>query len=255
MLFNCLNGKSEIMLKERKLNLACGRDYKDGWINVDVLDDESRRVKPDLVLDLLVFPWSIRSNYYEYVLLSHYIEHLPHLIEAEGKKQDALVRTMKEVHRILVPGGIVEIRVPDCSDIISYFNTPTHYRIITEGVIKAFTHEIDKPITFDSSFRFDLIESKKQIQTIDAMIKKVISRTSLCGFIIRFVYNHNVSLSEKLYSILLHIRFAVRGKRVKKELIIKLKKHSAGAAAKAGTTKDEFSKLRSTKDSSKLPAL
>lgn len=219
--------KMETQIKNKKLNLACGRDYKKGWINTDILKDESRGVKPDIVFDLQYFPWPIKSNSCEYVLLSHYLEHLPHLIETDVGKQDALVRTMKEVHRILKPGGTREIRVPDPANILSYFNTPTHYRLITEGVIEAFTHGPGEgqPITFDSSFWFELIENQTKIQMIDVMIEKAISkRYLLLSSILRALYNCNASLAEKLFSILYHVRSIIARKDIRKELIIKLQK-------------------------------
>ena len=36
-----------------KINLGCGHDYKDGWVNVDFYDDS----KCDVVHDLEEFPW------------------------------------------------------------------------------------------------------------------------------------------------------------------------------------------------------
>jgi SAM-dependent methyltransferase len=210
----------------KKLNLACGYDYKQGWINIDIFYDESRGVKPDIILDLQSFPWPIKSDSCEYVLLSHYLEHLPHLIETDIGKQDALVRTMKEVHRILKPRGIVEIRVPDPANIISYFNTPTHYRLITKGVIEAFTRGPGEPqpITFDSSFWFKLIEDQKKIKMIDVMFENAISKRSLSTLILKILYDYNASLVEKLFGMLYHVRSIIARKDVRKELIIKLKK-------------------------------
>ena len=218
--------KMEMETKTKKLNLACGRDYKKGWVNIDVFKDENRGVKPDIILDLQRFPWSIKSDSCEYILLSHYLEHLPHLIETDARKQDALVETMKEVHRILKHRGIVEIRVPDPTNIISYFNTPTHYRLITEGVIRAFVHGLEgnQPITFDASFRFEMIEKSTRIQMIDKMLEKAISKSSLLRSILKVLYNYNASFAKKLFSVLYYARSIIAKKEVRKELIIKLQK-------------------------------
>lgn len=113
--------KSDLEIGDlRKLNLACGRDYRPGWLNVDMRDDSNRRLKPDIVLDLLRFPWPLKTESYDHVLCSHYIEHLPQTVTIDGNQTDALVATMAEIQRILVPDGTVEIRVPDCRDITTY---------------------------------------------------------------------------------------------------------------------------------------
>ena len=36
-----------------KLNLGCGKDYRDGWVNVDFYDDSTCDIKHDLE----IFPW------------------------------------------------------------------------------------------------------------------------------------------------------------------------------------------------------
>lgn len=86
--------------KLKKLNLGCGEHKKGGYVNIDwqVL------AKPDVVHDLNVFPYPFPDNSFDLVEAFHVLEHLdkPFLI-------------MKELHRILKPGGTLHIKVPHFS--------------------------------------------------------------------------------------------------------------------------------------------
>lgn len=86
-------------MKSKKLNLGCGSDYRQGWINLDAWG------KCDVKHDLRKLPLPFKSNTFEHIFSSHTLEHI------EGK----LTGLMIELHRILKPGGTLEIRVPHCS--------------------------------------------------------------------------------------------------------------------------------------------
>ena len=51
-----------------KLNLGCGKDYIDGWVNVDLYDDS----KCDVVYDLEKFPWPWEDNSVSEILIKHF---------------------------------------------------------------------------------------------------------------------------------------------------------------------------------------
>lgn len=79
-----------------KLNLGCGKDIRQGWVNVDNRPGEG----VDMLVDLrnpLPFP----DKSVEHVLASHVFEHILNW-------EDLLL----EIYRVLIPGGTVEIRVP-----------------------------------------------------------------------------------------------------------------------------------------------
>ena len=93
--------------KKLKLNLGCGTDHRDGWINIDAVAE----VKPDLIHDLhKPLPFPDRSV--QHVLAQDILEHFT--------KED--VQTLiAEISRVLEVGGTVEVRVPNVDDIITRF--------------------------------------------------------------------------------------------------------------------------------------
>lgn len=86
----------------RCVNLACGPDIRPGWLNVDFFDPRA-----DLLHDLREFPWPFPDQSVDTVTVEHYIEHLPFT-----DKRDLLDETMREIWRILRPGGEVLIATP-----------------------------------------------------------------------------------------------------------------------------------------------
>ena len=111
------------------VNLGSGKDYKPGWLNVDVLD----RAEPDLVLDLgrpvawpvhaplrfggdvALEPGSVQAVYANNVL-----EHVPDLPTLMGNVLD-----------LLAEGGLFEIEVP-YERALTAWQDPTHVRALNE---------------------------------------------------------------------------------------------------------------------------
>ena len=83
-----------------KLNLGAGADKKQGYVNVDW----SPLTSPDVVCDLNVFPYPFPDESCELIEAYHVLEHL--------EKPFAV---MRELHRILTPGGVLHIKVPHFS--------------------------------------------------------------------------------------------------------------------------------------------
>ncbi len=107
-----------------KFNLGCGNDYKYGWINVDKYVD----ARPDYVMDLEVFPWSIADDSADEILLSHVLEHL-------GGHSDTFLNVMKEIYRISKAGAKINIRVPDPRH-DDYLSDPTHQRPVIPSLFQ-----------------------------------------------------------------------------------------------------------------------
>ncbi len=84
----------------QKLNLGCGEHKKEGYVNIDW----QALTKPDAVHDLNVFPYPFPDSTFDLVEAFHVLEHL-----------DKPFSIMKELHRILKPGGTLHIKVPHFS--------------------------------------------------------------------------------------------------------------------------------------------
>lgn len=84
----------------KRLNLGCGESKKKSYINVDF----RKELSPDIVHDLNIFPYPFENNYFDLIEAFHVLEHL-----------DKPFLVMRELHRILKPGGKLHIKVPHFS--------------------------------------------------------------------------------------------------------------------------------------------
>lgn len=92
-----------------RLNVGCGNDYREGFINIDGRDDLPR---VDWVIDLskeslLKY---FKEGTVDFILANDFVEHHFHW---EG------VRIMKDFYALLKPGGALEMRLPDFECICS----------------------------------------------------------------------------------------------------------------------------------------
>jgi predicted SAM-dependent methyltransferase len=97
---------------KHRLNLACGPNRKEGWINIDLTDGV------DLHLDLrerLPFP----DDSVEVIYSEHFFEHLNYPSE--------VLFFLRESYRVLVSGGLFTVGVPDAEPaLIAYANRDEH---------------------------------------------------------------------------------------------------------------------------------
>jgi predicted SAM-dependent methyltransferase len=102
-----------------KLNLGCGFDKREGWLNVDGF----AACAPDLLMDIEATPWPLDTDAFEHVLLKHVLEHV-------GASFEVFAAVMRELHRVAAPGGLVEVHVPHVRH-DSFWSDPTHVRAFT----------------------------------------------------------------------------------------------------------------------------
>ncbi len=108
-----------------KLDLACGQFVKPGFVGVDRSPD----TKAEYLCDLTITPWvfgdmdeqeTVASESVEEVHCSHFVEHVPDL-----------VGFMNELHRVMVPEGLVTIVHPYQFSKRAW-QDPTHVRALNE---------------------------------------------------------------------------------------------------------------------------
>ena len=80
------------------LNIGCGRNVLDGWLNVDL------HPRPGAYWMDVTRPWPLPSGRLGAALCEHMIEHVP-------KLQGLFI--IREAHRVLAPGGWVRFVTPD----------------------------------------------------------------------------------------------------------------------------------------------
>lgn len=94
-----------------KLNLGCGNDIRRGYTNVDfflgkeAIDKWQHDRGVDLrEVDLSKFPWPFEDKSANEILMLDFLEHFPY---------DQTHEILREAYRVLSPGGIIHVQVPD----------------------------------------------------------------------------------------------------------------------------------------------
>lgn len=117
--------KAKQIWRPRQMNLGSGKDYKAGWLNVDILE----RAYPDLVLDLgqeVTFPVKaqtlgggqvvLEANSLDAIYANNVLEHVPDL-----------PRLMTNLLALLKEDGEIELEVPYEKSMTAW-QDPTHLR-------------------------------------------------------------------------------------------------------------------------------
>jgi hypothetical protein len=115
-----------------KLNLGCGLEKLDGFVNID----KYANLNPDQVVDLEVFPYPFKDNSVGEILLIHVLEHL-------GQTPEVFINIMKELYRICAHEATLRIIVPHWRH-DDFFGDPTHVRAVTPMTLALFDLERNK---------------------------------------------------------------------------------------------------------------
>lgn len=100
-------------MREMRLHLGCGENYREGWTNVDCV----KSVNPDQVVNLDETPWPWKDGSIAKIYASHVFEHLESV-------EDAL----RECARILIPNGVLVVELPIGVNAVA---DPDHEHVLT----------------------------------------------------------------------------------------------------------------------------
>ncbi len=103
----------------RRLNLGCGFDKKDDWVNADSF----AACDPDVLMNMEETPWPFADDGFDHILLKHVLEHV-------GQTYPMFRAIMRELYRIAAPDGLIEIHVPHYRH-ETFWSDPTHVRAFT----------------------------------------------------------------------------------------------------------------------------
>ena len=141
-----------------KLNLGCGFDIKEGWINLDKNPGDNVNV----VHDLNELPLPFENDAFNYILCNDILEHVSYL------------PLMNELHRILKKRGILRIRVPHFTSQSNY-KDPTHINTFSSKTfnyfIKTENFGYKRGINLFSRGKFYIILEKSRFRILRFMIK------------------------------------------------------------------------------------
>lgn len=125
-----------------RLNLGCGTDIREGWVNLDVAPLPG----VDVVHDLRELPLPFEPDRFVEVLCKDVLEHLEYSA------------VLRDLHRVMAPGGRLIVEAPHFTS-PSVWIDPTHTSAFSVETMKFFVANSGRDYYFD--FHFDHLESAR----------------------------------------------------------------------------------------------
>jgi len=150
-------------MENLKLNLGCGKDIKNNYLNLDKVILKGVDIGADIEISL---PFS--DNAFDEILCSHVVEHVADLLGL-----------MRELYRITRADGTIKIIVPHFSFFGAYTD-PTHKRFFGYHSFDYFTEDGD--FNFYSDLRFEL--RQKEIRFFWIKNKRRVIKSHLISWFI-----------------------------------------------------------------------
>jgi len=120
------------------LNIGCGNKFHKAWINIDMISYSPYVIQYNL-LKGIPYP----DNYFEVIYHSQVLEHIP---------KEKAPEFIRECFRVLKPGGIMRVVVPDLQNIVTEY-------------IKFLNQNLENP-TEESEANYDWILLEMYDQTV-----------------------------------------------------------------------------------------
>jgi SAM-dependent methyltransferase len=98
----------------KKLNLGCGTDIREGWVNLDSVKLPGVTV----VHNIEHLPLPFKDDEFDEILCQDVLEHVDYL------------PLLQDLHRILQSGGVLRIRVPHFTSVANFID-PTHKKLFS----------------------------------------------------------------------------------------------------------------------------
>lgn len=125
-----------------RLNLGCGTDIRDGWVNLDSVALPG----VDVVHDLNELPIPLPSEHFEEIVCRDILEHVD------------LVPVVADLHRLLAPGGTLHIQSPHFTSRNVYMD-PTHRKAFSVDTFDFFTLASSHGRTYYFDFGFSAVNA------------------------------------------------------------------------------------------------
>lgn len=126
----------------KKLNVGCGKDVREGYVNLDV----KKSPGIDVVHNLDKYPWPFKNNEFEEVYCNNILEHL-----------NDIIKPIEEIWRISKNKAIVKVIVPIFPS-VGAFADPTHKQYFTYMTFDYFRPE--DGLNYYSKARFKIKKKK-----------------------------------------------------------------------------------------------
>ena len=158
----------------QKLNVGCGKDIKEGWINLDASDLPG----VDIVHNIEQIPLPFDNDTFDTILCWDIFEHVDY------------IPVLREIHRILKKGGDLIIRVPHFTSRRNFID-PTHKTTFSIKTFEYFVKDSQTDREYYFDFHFDRIAYTK--------INFEKSFYLFYNYLIEFIVNANKKVKKVLY--------------------------------------------------------
>jgi predicted SAM-dependent methyltransferase len=208
------------MAKLNYLNVGCGSKFHKDWVNVDMVS-YSPHVKKCNLIKGIPFP----DNKFDVVYHSQVLEHIPK-DKAEG--------FIKECCRVLKPGGVIRIVVPDLENIIDEYKKHLNQNLESPTELSEANYEWNVMELYDQAVRNNegglVTELLKQPKLVNE--KYIMDRMGYVGVNTR--RNHFLTTKQKINKVLSSTEIQ---RKVLRLIFKKLKGFFSSEAARIGATR------------------
>lgn len=146
-----------------KLNLGCGTDIREGWINLDIAPLKG----VDVVHNIEKLPLPFEDNQFDEILCNDVLEHVEY------------IPLLKDLHRILKSKGVLTIQVPHFSSVDNYVD-PTHKKRFSFRTFEYFINDAAYQRTYYFDFHFSALKSahisfRKKFYIYNILVEPVVN--------------------------------------------------------------------------------